>query len=441
MSDAATDHEHRAPIDPLAPEAPGGRSDRAPAPRGLRIAFATIALAFIMLPALIALAGGGGGPLARERAAVAPSLDRGWDAFDDAAAYLPQRLPARAHLVRANTWISRHLFGVTPSYGSAALGADRALPFGGAGRGASAGYAQNGGASSGAVAVEGDDGWIYLQGEIDTLCRPPVGFATAVARWTQLVSLIRATGRRVLLVAVPEKSTVYPEHVRRTTPSWFCAQRGKARLWRAIEAIRDPDVVALRRPLLALRHRDPGQLLYLPRNSHWNDVGALVMAEQAVAGVGAGVRIEPSEIRSGTRAYRSDISAFTGQGTKSDVAPSRAIVRRGLRLRVAKSPAGTLVTSMVGRGSALIPGTTGYLFDSFGLSAAPMIARYAAHMRAQYWLQADPDRVLALLQASDSVIIETVERDFLNRAATTTTQAIVTPRFLASVRRDLRPRP
>ena len=94
----------------------------------------------------------------------------------------------------------------------------------------------------------GRDGWYFLQGELDVACSPPVGFDTAVQRWDRFVRTIAASGRNVVLLVAPEKSTIYPEYIAPGTISWPCARRHKARLWSNIEANRNPDVVPCASP-------------------------------------------------------------------------------------------------------------------------------------------------------------------------------------------------
>src|SRR4051794_11994744 len=196
-----------------------------------------IALVFLLAPPLLALLRPGR-PLSRERTAGAPRAEQGWDALDATTRYLVQRLPGRSGAVDANTWISRHVFGTTPRYGTGTA-LDAALPFGP--QGGQAGYAQSGGAaSSHPIAAIGRDGWLFLQGELDITCKPPIDPVEATRRWARLVAELRASGRHVVLTIVPEKSTVYPRFVQPSTISWTCARREKARIWQAIEAVRDP---------------------------------------------------------------------------------------------------------------------------------------------------------------------------------------------------------
>jgi hypothetical protein len=181
---------------------------------------AVLALAFLLVPGVVFVAGGAGRPLPRERTARTPSPSRGWTFFDDTGHYFTQRLPFRDRAVDANSWVVRHVFGTRPKYGNAGTGPDHALPFGGVRRDRGAGDVQNGGAQAGeAVAAEGRHHWLFLQGELDVTCRPPVGFQTALSRWNALLRILRASGRRAVLVVVPEKSTIYPEYLKPDTPS------------------------------------------------------------------------------------------------------------------------------------------------------------------------------------------------------------------------------
>jgi alginate O-acetyltransferase complex protein AlgJ len=411
---------HQPAPDPLAPEETLAPPTKAPRRLGVRAVFAALALLFFLGPGLIILAGGGGEPLAREQHAQTPSLSQGWHFFYVATRYLTQSLPLRDRAVDANTWISKNVFGAPPRYGSGSQNArDQALPFGGvSSANANGGYAQTGGArASHPIAVMGRDGWIFLQGEIDNACDPAVSFHTAARRWDRFVRIVRASGRNVVLLVAPEKSTIYPEQVAPDTLSWRCAQRQKPRLWAEIEAIRNPDVVPLREPLLKLKGRSRNQPIYEPLGSHWNDIGALELVRRAVDHVGRGVRVRASEVRAGTRSYESDISPFAGQGEQSKPGPARTIVR------TAHDP--------------VIGGATLFLHDSYGDNAAPLLRPYAARFTSPPFLALNPRSIVKALRQADTVIVETVERDFVKRAAVGINESVLTPRFLDALPAEL----
>jgi hypothetical protein len=415
------------PLDPLAPEEgarpPSAQSERSGHP-ATRAVFAVVALVFLMGPGLIILAGGAGQALPREQQAARPRPSEGWRFFYNTTRYVTQRLPLRDRAVDANNWISNHVFGEPPHYGTGALaGPDKALPFGGVNQAsANGGYAQTGGArAQHPIVAVGRDGWFYLQGEIDTVCKPPVAFGAAVARWDRFLRIVRASGRNVVLVVAPEKSTIYPEHVDPKTVWWPCARLQKAVLWADIEALHNPDLIPLRRHLLSLKQRDPARLLYLPLDSHWNDVGALQLARAAVDHVGDGIRVLPQEVRFGTKRYAGDMAGLMGAAKKTGVAPSVAITRAR---------------------DAVLPGPTLFLHDSYGDAAAPLIAPYAgSQLTIASFLTVDQSEIVQLLRRSRTAIVETVERDFLNRSAVGTEQQVLTPHFLDALPRALGPPP
>jgi alginate O-acetyltransferase complex protein AlgJ len=430
---------HAPPPDPLAPETPLGPEIDDPGSRRLRYAFAALALAFLMLPPLLAIAGVSGGPLQRERLAKAPDLGNGWAAFDEAGDYVTQRLPFRAQGVDANTWIANKVWGRAPDYGRSGPG--KALPFEGvqASGGGKGGYNQTGGtAKANPVVSTGRDGWLFLQGEIDTLCRPPVGFDAALLRWTQLVQEVRASRRKVVLLVAPEKSTVYPEKMTPNAPGWACAQRNKARLWSALRAQKDPDIVPLLDPLLELKRRDPSHLLYLRLNSHWNGTGAVLLPEKGLERVGGPVQVRPRDVHLQVRSYPTDIGAFVGRSGASERARFVQIDRPGeAPFRDLTKKSGVPLFTHPGGPRTVLPGNTLFIHDSFGDRALPMFPHYASRLVSVSWINTSPAVLEKLIRASDTVIIETVERDFLNRAAAGKEGAVLTPDFLRDLRNKL----
>jgi alginate O-acetyltransferase complex protein AlgJ len=421
--------------DPLAPETPVGPRTASDGPRWLRYGFAALALAFLMLPPLLAIAGVSGGPLERERVAKAPDLGDSWDAFDQATSYVTQRLPFRAEGVDANTWIANNFWGRAPDYGRG--GPARALPFESvqAGGGAGGGYNQTGGAAKqNPVVATGPNGWLFLQGEIDTLCRPPVAFAPALERWTRMVDTIRASGRKVVLLVVPEKSTVYPEQMNPSAPGWRCAQRNKLRLWDLLQSQGDPDIVPLLQPLLALKQSDPAHLVYLKLNSHWNSAGALLLPQKGLERVGGPVQVRPEDVQRQVRRIKSDLGAFAGRAGASERAQFRQIARPGeAPFRDLTKKGGVPLFSHPGGPKTVVPGNTLFLHDSFGDSALPMFPHYASRIAIAEWITSSKSQILNLVRQSNTVIVETVERDFLNRAAAGRKGAVLTPAFLRAL--------
>ena len=384
-----------------------------------------------MLPPLIAIAGGSGGPLERERLAKAPKLGDGWKAFDETTDYVTQRLPFRAELVDANTWIANNIWGRAPDYGRG--GPARALPFESVRTDPGGGYNQNGGAAkTNPVVSTGPNGWLFLQGEFDTLCHPPVGFKTALARWEQLIQEIRASGRKVVLLVVPEKSTVYPEQVE---------SEGHRMALRSAQQ----DAVLGRAPVAAR----PGSRAAAPAaarpEAQRSEPPRSTCAELAL------------ESRRGDPAPQD--GAPSAGGTRSGPPAGRATADEELPERPRRaSPAAprpvTEPSSGRSRGRATgscAPSPSRAARRSSRRAAPEPCCRDApcscttplATWRSRcspttprgstitQWVTSSQAQIRRLIRGSNTVIIETVERDFLNRAAVGQEGAVRDPRFPA----------
>jgi hypothetical protein len=401
--------------DPLAPEeSRAGGAPPGAAARPLRTAIGMLALAFFAVPLVAVALLGAGGRLPGERPGPSPSVDQGWRVLETTGAYVATRLRGRADAVTANNWISERLLGATPSYGVRRTGG--LLPFERGAEPSEATGTKNGGADElHAAAFVGRHGWTFLQAELDRNCQPPLAVETAVSRWQRLVSIVRASGRPVVLMVVPEKSTIYPDYVPGDTVGWDCARAGKERLWDAVEALRDPDVVGLRQPLLE-RRRSGGQHLYLPINSHWNDLAGAELASRALDHVGGRVRMRLDELQPGRSEYPSDLAQFSGRA-RTGKALTLTVRRRGddtVSLDEAELPGGgkVAVSTHPTHGAPVIAGRTLFLRDSFGNSPGPMLQHYAARMVAARWSDIGEDALPSLIAKADTVIIEAVERSF-----------------------------
>jgi hypothetical protein len=246
----------------------------------------------------------------------------------------------------------------------------------------------------------------------------------------------------VVLLIVPEKSTIYPELLGTRAPNGQCALRRKADLWSHIEALREPDVLPIRRHLLTLK-RSSEEQLYLTVNSHWNDFGAVELAKLALEHVGGRARLRPQDLVRGTARYPSDLARFSGEDTYATT-PTLTVDRRGMgvTIKTTKKLRNGLasVSSVRGPHPAVIPGTTLFMHDSFGDAPLGMLEPYAARLVSSNWQSTTPDELVRLVKGSDTVILEAVERTFLglpSKLALADERAALTPDSLGDLRRTL----
>lgn len=394
--------------------------------RFVSLVFAAIAVVFFMAPIALRAVGVKARAFENRSFAPAPKLADGWNAFDDTTRFLIDRMPLRQQAVRANTWISEKLFASTPRYGQNGLGGvanDQALPFSGrpaqdkAGLGAVQTAAP--GTSPAAVAaavghiVAGTHGWLYLQDVFDRACHEftPVGLATS--RWITLVQIIRASGRRVVLVVPADKSTIYPEFVKASTPNLACSRPGETQLWSAIDSprARRAGIIGLRSALLAAKATTRDQLYYR-KDSHWNNIGAMTLVETVVPALDPKIRVPPSEIvNTGPGTYTGDLTKLLGAPQK-DTSPTRAVRR---------AP-----------GAPAIDGPSLIIDDSFGQHAFGLLSPYFADLQQLQWFS--PKLILQQLPRAHTVVLEVVERQFDYGVSNI---GFITPGFLRRVRERL----
>jgi alginate O-acetyltransferase complex protein AlgJ len=365
-----------------------------------RLVFAVLAIAFFATPIALRVVGVTARPFENRALAGPPRLSQGWDVFDQTTRFFVDRMPLREQAVHANTWLSRHIFDTTPRYGQGAFAAagQSGLPFGqplapGPSRAKSAGPQPAAGTDH---ALVGRNGWLYLQGELDRACYQFVPYAEAVSRWEQLATIVRASGRRAVVLVVPDKSSIFPEHLPASFPQKACSEQNRRTLWRLIDSAASRNVIGLRSALLAAK-RGAGGALWRRLDSHWTTLGSLAVLHAVLARVGRGVRERPSEIVDpGPALYAGDLTTLIG---------SRELDREARR-EVHRAP-----------GAPGVPGRTLLVRDSFGDFPLLQLQPYFADLQSIDWFNSPPAVIADQVARSDTVIFETVEREFDYRAS------------------------
>ncbi len=135
-----------------------------------------------------------------------------------------------------------------------------------------------GGVSSPQV-MKGKEGWFFYTGGriMEHCCRATIPFEhNQLVKWERIFIQRRdwldSMGSRFLLVIVPNKHTIYAEHL----PDWVTRVREKSRLDEFVEHMRkntDLEILDLRGALTEAKKR---VRLYFKTDSHWNDAGAVV---------------------------------------------------------------------------------------------------------------------------------------------------------------------
>ena len=351
-----------------------------------------LALLFFLLPLGLRAAGVTARPFENRPMAPRPSLDAGWEVFDQTGRFFTDRMPLREQAVRAQNWAARNVLDVPPTWrrdlladqaNTAALPQDKQLE--------PEQPVEQRAAGSGSRVVEGDDGWLFLSDDLERACEPTAPWPVVIGRLEAIAKGIRESGRDVVVAIAPDKSTIYPELLSDAARRRHaCAARNRREYWPLIERSGEPALLALREDMLAAK-RSTGGELYRSTDSHWNSVGAGVAVRAILAHLDGGVRVAPGEfVQRPPLKYTGDLTTLVGS-TAASTTPERTVRRAA--------------------GAPKLSGDTLFMADSYGLYDGPLLVPYARKLTQVPWPGTVPDAIVAAVEAADRVILQIVERE------------------------------
>lgn len=341
--------------------------------RTIRVAFVALAVVFFGTPIAAGFLGVAAEPFENRRLADLPSVSQGWGAFGEASRYLTDHMALRKQAVQANTRIWVDVLGSTPRY--AARTPDNALPFVGA---VKAAKRQGGAGLQGASARVGNGDWEFIEIEFRLACDARFSNELLLDRWGRLVRELRDDGLETSLFVVPEKASVYPEHLPDEYPYDHCALARKKRFWRDLaEDGPRRGVHEVRSALLRLK-ADAGDRLFQKVDFHWTTLGALTVVEAVLQRLGRDVRFERSDV----------------------VARESSTGRRSMEYDIERP-----------QDAPKIPGRTLLVCDSFVYKWMRLFRPYFEHV-SYVSLYRDPEEIAQAIRRSDRVILEAEEVNF-----------------------------
>ena len=367
------------------------RPDRTVGDRRMAIAVSLAAALLIFAPAIFFVARGPGHNTENRTQANYRGLDAGWDVFAAFGDYVADRLPLKTSAVRADAWIDEHVYREDPAFGGAAV----------------------------PRVVRGKDGFLFLADALDVACTPPAPAASAVANLNALMQAIDDSGREVLTMIAPDKSSIHPELMPDEFGQKECWQSFTDELWAGMSDADIPDYVDLRAALIAesTASREP---LYLRKDSHWDSAGSLVAVRAMVEHFAPGLWSEGEVEYKGLVRYTGDMTNMQGKPEEDD-APLYAVVRpdiTNVSIEVFEDSDNSGVNRRfvnTGPPGRLIEGRTVMFYDSFGIAAMPQIVPYFADLTVIRFVDYDPQRFLDLIEGADRVWFMSNERSLFYR--------------------------
>ncbi len=365
----------------------------APAPgstpglRGARPAAAAF-LAMIAVP-LVAYVLGVRAPATENRAQTpTPSLGAVARLDETALArlsdHLTETLPGRQAAVRVDAMVDRYVFGQSPN----------------------------------TDVLLGEDGWLFLAKSVDVPCRTDAEVRFLRAELERAHDLVARTGRDLRVIVPPNKATVYPEQLGRSTRVAECGFALSDAYRDQLEQDPPAGYLPLWDRIDALRRRVADHPIYLPTDTHWTTEGSVEMVERIVESFDPSLLDGVEAVSGRSLPYVGDLARLIGLPDE-EVEELLDLRRPGVDWEL-KRPSGVdwlpaatpemEASVLQATGGDVVPGRTVMVHDSFAyLSRAQMAPFFAdlvmirRHPIAVTW-------VGEIVSRADHVVLEVVER-------------------------------
>ena len=395
------------------------------------------ALVFFTSPTVMWLFGMRPVELENHELASFPNPLSGWGFFTGMDLWATDNLVFRADAIEAADWASRTFFGESAPFDQGNTTPSGPLP------GSPEEPARPGAPDEEDPAtagfrrvIEGKDGWLYFGEDVIAKCQPEQSIDSTVQRLADLRAAVEASGRKFILVAVPDKTTMVPEYLPDRYPGQECARKATPNLWQQLSAV--PRAVDMRPPLQAVTD-ELGRPVFHPLDSHWTSEGAMEMVRQAAERVEPGVSDDWRVDRSGTSTGTSDLPPLIGRegtnrSTSYELRPNGRTDRTANHLDDLREPVRRSSRPLAG----MVDKPTLLLGDSFSLAASRYMPAAFADVTQLYYSTAasDPGVVVDAMGDNEVVIVEIVERNIAEGAL-----QMYDPAFIEQVREELQKRP
>lgn len=371
----------------------------------------TCALVFLLVPVLAFVFGVRPEAFENHRLADFPSISQGWGFFTGLSSWATDHLPLRNVGVQAENGISTGVFGEPPAFS----GIDRQAPAGGitAPTAPSTGSQQPSGTvgQDSAQVVAGISGWLYYAQDMLSKCTPAQPLTTTVNELVSLRSAIESSGRSLVLVVAPDKSTVVPQYLPASYPNKDCATAAANPFWSAVTST--GGALDLRAGLQALgvANRQP---VYYPDDTHWNDVGAIYMLQAVADAISPGTSRTWKTGKAAVLTGPADLSRMNGSSaTNRDqtyhLSPDGHADRAGRSVQSLATPThfGTQPTT------GMVTTPVALLGDSFTLATTRYLPAVFSNVTAIDYgnLVSAPGPVIQTMVGAKTIVLEVVERN------------------------------
>jgi hypothetical protein len=296
--------------------------------------------------------------------------------YDRLALAISDRLPLRNQAIEANSWIDLKIFRRSPN----------------------------------PQVIIGSHNWLYYSPGVNGRCLVSAELAEIQANWATMDQLLRAHGKRLSLIVVPSKETVYPR---------FLPKRDQAGCGPLNTPLIQGALAGLPGPGFGPLDRTDQRLRYYKNDTHWDTLGASLGAERVVDEIQPGLWDPSALVRSASIDHHiGDLTLLLGLGQPEDT-DLYEVRRPGIV--VTSSQAGGFGPESIHEtrsGGALVAGRVAVLHDSFGDALRSELSPYFADAT---WVKTSrTDTTAGIVQAmkeANIVVVVVVERSVLGASA------------------------
>lgn len=357
------------------------------------------ALVFFFGPALAFLAGDRPTAIDNRPLTPLPSLSQGWGAVPQFQAWANDHLPLRSQAVAVATGISQSVFHEAPRFG-----------------------AQSQGGVAYPKVIEGKDGWLFSGDDVAKSCQPSLPVDAIMSGFQKLSDAASASGRRMVIMVAPDKSSAHPEKLPDQFAGKKCMVERHAAFWAAAKTLTGVTLVDPTADLAAYES-ESGHPAWRTLDTHWSPEAAAVGAKALAAALDPALAATSTVTVGGPAEPTGDLTKLLGVPRTEKVRlatldrPGVTVLDGGSVVDPATIPdiGNTPVTVTATSTSApLLPGRTLAIGDSFFRTMRGSVAGLTESLTYLHNQAADEpggvEAAAAALADSDTLVYQLVER-------------------------------
>lgn len=350
---------------------------------------AALAVLFFFGPGFARIGGVRPTPIENRSLKPFPSVARGWQFLPGLDGWAVDHLPLRDVAVRANGWVSEHVFRElsTRDAGSQAV-------------------------------LAGRDGWLFYREDMLRRCAPAQPLDATLAQLDRLARLVTGLGREFVVTVPPDKSTIEAAMLPGQYPSRRCSEAAGRAFWDRMRTSAPAGYVDLYAPVAAVA-RQEGHAYYAT-DTHWTPAAVAAYTRTLVSRLDPSLLDTASFVSSGWQFKATDLTKMIGM-PKTERAPAVQVRRDGVTVhRVTQSRQGfpAAHSTATTTGARLDTTPTLILGDSFTEESMAMLAPFFTDLTFVHWdlALADPAATARLILGARVVVVEAVQREFAGGA-------------------------